>query len=187
MTGETTARLRAETAEAHRRLEDNLDIFGKIASADARRRLVQRFHGLHAGAEAALAPWLTAVDGLAFGDRSRLPQLRRDLAALGCGDPAPPACRVAAPAGAAEALGLLYVLEGSSLGGRVIGRRLAADGIDDTGLSFLDPYGPQVGEQWRAFTAVLERETVGDADREAAVAGALRGFQLALDWLCEAA
>lgn len=186
MIGETTARLRAETADSHQRLEESLDLFTKVAERGSRRRLVERFHGLHAGAEQALAPWLAAIDGLEFDDRSRLPHLRRDLKTLGVSGEAA-ICPVATPADAAEALGLFYVLEGSTLGGHMIGKQLARDGVDDEGLTFLNPYGAAVGERWRAFMTVLERETASASDRDAAVAGARRGFALVTDWLCEAA
>ena len=185
MIGETTARLRTATATAHQRLEDDLDIFGKVAGADSRRRLVERFHGLHVGAERALSPWLHDIDGLVFGERSRLPALDRDLKALGATVAGlVPVCAVASPASVAEALGMLYVLEGSTLGGHVIGRRMASEGLDRVGLTFLDPYGARVGERWRDFLAVLERETASDAAREAAATGARRAFAVTHDWLC---
>jgi heme oxygenase len=74
---------------------------------------------------------------------------------------------------------LFYVLEGSSLGGRIILRDLARRGIDQAGLRFLDPYGAAAGERWSAFVQVLERE---GRDRRAAqfmMNGALQGFAYA--------
>ncbi len=56
-----------------------------------------------------------------------------------------------APTGQAEALGMLYVLEGSTLGGRFITGALAARGVIDPGLAFLDPYRDQTGVRWRSF------------------------------------
>lgn len=185
MTGETTARLRAETATAHERLETDLDIFTRVRRMQDRRRLVERFHGLHAGVERALAPSLASLADLDFPGRSRLPHLRRDLTALGAASPAAlPVCDIGPVVDAAEALGLLYVFEGSTLGGHVIRKRLAAEGHDADGLSFLDPYGAAVGERWRTFLAVLERETTDPAARAATTRGGRRGFALAHDWLC---
>lgn len=185
MIGETTARLRAETATAHERLETDLDIFAHVRRPPDRRRLVERFHGLHAGVERALAPWLEQVAGLDFAGRSRLPHLRRDLTALHAALPAAlPVCDVGPVGDRGEALGLLYVFEGSTLGGHVIRKRLAAEGQDADGLSFLDPYGAAVGERWRAFLAVLERQTADEAARASAVRGGRRGFDLAHGWLC---
>lgn len=187
MASETVVRLRDATRDEHQRLEDTLDIFGRIARPDGRRRLVERFYGLHAGAEQALSPLLEAVKDLDFSGRSRLPFLTADVRALG-GDPARlPICAVEPPAGVGEALGVFYVLEGSTLGGHVIRKQLEARGDNDRGLSFLDPYRDQGGARWRAFLRVLERETATAASRAAAVKGARAGFAMTRDWLCTAA
>ena len=184
MAVDVLSRLRAETRTAHEALEADLDIFRHLGSEAGRRRLARRFHGLHAGAEAALEPWLAAVPGLDYQARRRGPSLDRDLAHLGEEPPGP--CPVPPPASRAEALGFLYVLEGSTLGGQVIRKRLLKLGRSLDGLSFLDPYGPATGERWKAFLAVLDREcppSRPEAGR-AAARGGVRGFAAARDWLC---
>lgn len=181
------ARVRAETGEAHRRLEARLDIVEATASEAGRRRLVERFYGLHAGAERVLSPLLSSVVGLGYAERRRGEALESDLTALGHPDPGSvPICPLAAPASVAEALGLLYVLEGSTLGGKIIRRRLQDRGQAMTGLSFLDPYGSRTGAQWRAFLAVLHRESPpGDpATGDQVIEGGLAGFRHAEEWLC---
>lgn len=178
------SRLRAETRTAHEALETDLDIFRHLASEAGRRRLARLFHGLHAGAEAVLAPWLAAVPGLDWEARRRRPVLDRDLAHLG--EPAPPPCPVARPGSRAEALGLLYVLEGSTLGGQVIRKQLLKQGRSLDGVSFLDPYGADTGPRWKSFLAVLDRECPADDPNagQAAARGGLAGFTTARDWLC---
>jgi heme oxygenase len=50
----------------------------------------------------------------------------------------------------------MYVLEGATLGGRVISRHLAARGIGpDTGGAFFAGYGNQTGEMWKSFSAAM--------------------------------
>jgi hypothetical protein len=51
------------------------------------------------------------------------------------------------------------------------------------GLSFLDPYGDQVGERWRSFLSVVEAQA---SHAEAMVAGAVAGFRHAERRLCRA-
>ena len=126
-------RLREATRPAHERLEERLDMLSKLGSVEQRRTLAAAFHRLHAGMERELAPWLADLDGLDFDDRRRSLVLDADLAALGATAPAPTAAP--RPAGRAEALGLMYVLEGSSLGGKVIRKHaeravLHVDGTD---------------------------------------------------------
>ena len=184
MAVDVLSRLRAETRAAHQALEAELDIFRHLATEPGRRRLARRFHGLHAGAEAALAPWLSAVPGLDYEARRRRPALDRDLAHFG--EPAPPPCPVAPPASRAEALGFLYVLEGSTLGGQVIRKQILKRGQRLDGVSFLDPYGAQTGRRWQGFLAVLDRECPPERPEagQAAARGGVQGFTAARDWLC---
>jgi heme oxygenase len=68
----------------------------------------------------------------------------------------------------AEALGCLYVLEGSTLGGKIITRHLKKIlPLDERrGCSFFNSYGENVGRMWSSFLEVLGRhcERHGDAD-----------------------
>ena len=143
---------------------------------------MRRFHGLHIGAEAVLAPWLSAVPGLDFQARRRRALLDADLKALG--ETADPAPSHPAPASLPEALGQLYVLEGSTLGGQVIRKRVLGAGDTMRGLSFLDPYGAETGLRWKSFVGVLDRECRGPDQADAAVRGGLAGFEAARRHLC---
>lgn len=175
--------LRDATQADHQRLEARLDILTRIATTEGRRCLVERFHSLHAEAETALAPWLSDLPGLEFDARRRSIQLSADLETLG-GEAAPAPARAAPVAGVSEALGRMYVLEGSTLGGRVIRRAAEARGAGMRGLSFLDPYGERVGERWRAFLAVVDRQACTPEDVAAMIAGAVAGFRHAELRLC---
>src|SRR5205085_12280596 len=122
--------LREATRQAHRDPEDELKLLERVSTPAGRRALVQRFYGLHAGAERALGPLLSTVAGLDFEARRRAPLLAADLAELGVDAGRTPVCTLATPGSVGEALGVFYVLEGSSLGGAVIRRMLAARGED---------------------------------------------------------
>ncbi|CAN7551682.1 biliverdin-producing heme oxygenase [Phenylobacterium sp. LjRoot164] len=180
-------RLREATRPAHERLEERLDILARMQSLDGRRALAARFHSLHAGMETVLEPWLADVAGLDFSARRRTRSLEADLAALGLNPQTPAAAP--APADGAEALGFMYVLEGSSLGGKVIRKQAERAGLDMTGLSFLDPYGARTGEAWRAFLSVLDRESPphDTARGEAVARGGALGFAHAERVLLEGA
>lgn len=178
------SRLRAATSGLHLDVERRLDLLGQLSSAPARRRIVERFYGLHAGAELVLWPRLAGVAGLDLEARRRTDWLRRDLVSLGSSAIGAPVCRLAPPASTAEALGFFYVLEGSTLGGKIIRRAVEVAGADMTGLGFLNPYGAAVGERWRALTAVIERQAAGRPAIDDLVAGAVRGFETTRDWLC---
>ena len=77
------AALREATGEAHKALETDIDLFGRVADPERRRDLVARFHRLHASVEPAVEPWLGDMPGLEFGRRRRAEGIARDLAELG--------------------------------------------------------------------------------------------------------
>ena len=118
--------------------------------------------------------------------RRRLALIEQDLRALGINENAIRAidpCAAAACLGdnPDTALGSAYVLEGSTLGGRVITQHLSkASWCPSGGLQYFNPYGDETGSNWQALLRHLATAT-GDTDR--IVAGALRTFEILQDWL----
>lgn len=57
----------------------------------------------------------------------------------------------------AAAFGALYVMEGSSLGGKVICKTISENlGLAGVrGLKFFNSYGPETGSRWKTFLAAL--------------------------------
>ncbi|WP_158915861.1 biliverdin-producing heme oxygenase [Caulobacter sp. S45] len=179
-------RLRAATAVAHRRLERDLDLLRPPLLKDRFARLLERFWGFHVVWEATvgrhgdLAALMTS--------RSRLVHLKRDLQALGLS--AHEIARLPQCAAAADlshtveaAIGSLYVMEGSTLGGRLIGRALQGrPWLPEAGLTYFDPYRTETGTMWRAFQDHV-RSASSDADQPAIEAGATQTFELLRGWL----
>jgi heme oxygenase len=170
--------MREATDAVHRRLEERLDAVAQLADRARRPGLIARYAAFHLPADDVLRPFLDPVPELEFVARSRAQWLAPFANANAV--PAFPK-----PGTRWEALGLLYVLEGSALGGRVILRALAARGAIDPVLGFLDPYGSETGRLWRGFLSVLDRETGDDEARITdAVQGSVRGFAHAERVLC---
>ena len=176
------ARLRTETAPAHERLERSLDLLRRPLERERFTALLIRLHGFHQAWERALALRLPAAS--VPGPRLRL--IAQDLGALGLGDDtigAIPHCAQAASLGdhPDTALGSVYVLEGSTLGGRMIAHHLSeAAWLPPAGLRYFDPYGDATAARWRQTLAQLA-DAGGDADR--IVAGAVRTFEILQHWL----
>ena len=178
-------RLRTATAAAHARLESSLDLLAPPVSVERIGRLLEGFHGFHAVSEPAMArhPRLHAM----VRDRERLTHLRDDLLRLGRTGAQMQSLPLCSRAGllAAEsdqALGAFYVLEGSTLGGRLISRALAETPMRAVGLRYFDPYGEDTGRRWRAFKAWLDGEAAHS--RPAMVErGAVATFDLLTEWL----
>ena len=190
-TGDPGARmaLRQATAAAHERLH-HLPAFAALQAGSIGRddyaALLRRLFVFHRAVEESLKaapsllPW-----GIDIAARGRSPLLLDDLAFLGAPAmplPAPPELPTLGSAG--EALGCLYVTEGSTLGGRELARRLDPLLVPGSaeGRRFLLGHGPRHGEMWREFCRALE--TYGDtpARREEMIAAALAAFAVFGDW-----
>ncbi|MBE2316532.1 biliverdin-producing heme oxygenase [Solirubrobacter sp. CPCC 204708] len=139
--------LKVATAAHHERLERRVDVARHLRSRTAYRALLERFYGFHRPIEETLAPFAGPFT-------PRHPLLARDIAALG-GDVAklPTATRLPRVGSLHDALGVLYVLEGSALGGAVIGRMV------DQRLGLRSAFFARRGiaPRWRAFGAHVER------------------------------
>jgi heme oxygenase len=183
--GVVLGHLRLATTQHHQQLEDDLNVVERLSSPADRRAIVLRYYQMHAAADAVLGVWLGDMADLDYTSRRRTPLLLSDLRDLGLSVPPLRDASALMVASRAEALGALYVLEGSTLGGRVIRKALAARGHDHAGLGFLDPYGDRTGERWKSFISVLEREGADDLDGVAL--GGLAGFAQARACLVERA
>lgn len=181
-------RLRRETADLHARAEAAPRL-RRCLSPDYTLaeyiELLGAFYVLHAETERLLLrePCLTLRD--MFRSRRRSPLIARDLRGLG-GRPRAdqgseltallPLCETRS-----ERLGAAYVLEGSALGGALIGkalRRSLGAGIADRLLFHAAADG--LAGRWRDFLSVLDREA---EDAEGAIAAARTTFRAVTIWL----
>jgi len=76
------------------------------------------------------------------------------------------------------ALGCLYVMEGSTLGGKVILKHVSKKlGIEpDKGGSFFDGYGNETGRFWKLFLSTLQTYSLQNDADPAIIAGAADTF-----------
>jgi len=178
------ARLREATQPAHLRLEAGLRLLEEPLNEARVLRLLARFHGFHAAWEPALRGVIPAH---LLKARLKLPLLERDLRILGAADDflrGLPACLEAASfcRSEASAAGSLYVLEGSTLGGKVINRLLSgAPWYPARGLAYWDPYGADTGKRWKETLGYLESLPPGWSDE--VIASACATFDLLHSWL----
>ena len=171
------AALRRSTAQRHAAIEDLLAL-GSPFGLDHYGRVLCGFEAFLSVWEPAVARSLPEKLRPWFLSRCRSDLARRDLAALGLPRvPAPPAAHFLLP-GLPAALGSLYVLEGSALGGQVIARQAARDhalGPQD-GAAYFNGWGARTGAMWREFQQVLEVHDPGPQGRAQACASAQATF-----------
>ncbi|TNC05360.1 biliverdin-producing heme oxygenase [Methylobacterium terricola] len=182
-------RLRAETREAHEAIERDLAWETRVTTRGGYRALLVRFWGLHVVLEPALAD---AVRDPAFFDpRRRLGHLAADLRVLGLDEAAidalPRAVSMPLPSDRHQAFGVLYVLEGSTLGGQVIAKRIGRQlGLSpEDGCRYYAAHGRETGPMWKAFRQRLAEEALA-GDSDTIVAAATRTFDAMRHWLCAA-
>ncbi|QIJ76682.1 biliverdin-producing heme oxygenase [Methylobacterium sp. CLZ] len=174
------ARLRGATAAAHEALERDLDWEARVATLPGYRELLAGLRGFHAAYEPVIG--VALADPPFFDPRRRLPSLDADLHALdGTAPdtlPAPAAPRLAGPG---AALGALYVLEGSTLGGAVIGRHVARLHGAGVPLAYYAGRGRETGPLWRSFRERLDG--LPEEQAAAAFAAGIATFEAMRRWL----
>jgi heme oxygenase len=175
-------RLRAETRPEHDRLENGLRLADPGLTLPRYREVLARFFGFWSGWEPRMAAVL--ADEALLAPRRRLHLLRADLVALGIGPETLPACEPPPIHSRGEAFGSLYVMEGSTLGGRVILKRLGTLGLspETGGCSYFAGYGAETGAMWSRFLERLEAEA-DDANAPAIIGGARATFASLGDWM----
>ena len=181
--------LREATRDAHRDAEEAFDLDSRTASRREYAGLLLALHAFHSCAEQRLR----AVDGwdalgppVDLAARERASLLEQDLAHLGV-PVSPPAFPVTLPSleSLPAALGCLYVLEGSRLGGALVARRAVSALGADLPVTFFSSGGRPTGADWRSFQRSLDGfgATAGDGGAGAAVATARHTFSAFVECL----
>lgn len=178
--------LRTGTAGEHADVERALDLLDRHLERPRLVHVLQRLHGFWTAAEAGLDAWALRhpadARALTWSRRRRAALFADDLRALG----APRSAELPhlpAVVTTEAALGRMYVLEGSTLGGTVIDRHLAAlPHLADVRLGAFSPYGTQTGAMWHAFRAVTRDQVAAGANPDAVVAAARQTFAALAAW-----
>jgi heme oxygenase len=189
-----SARLRSETAASHRALEAVLDM---LAPSFDFARYCETLRGFHAFLHPLLAMIAAQVPARYCRDvnlQRHLERLDRDIAALRLA-PRRAAAGAELPriSGAAQAWGALYVIEGSTLGARILAPHFhAAFAIDaDSGCAYFSgdaaaPHDESRGLSWPAFRRLLDSAVETSAHSSAVDAANATFFALQC-WLVSAA
>jgi heme oxygenase len=152
--------------------------------------LLAAYLPLYAGLELAIEQYLSAYPPVFdYRPRRKLHWLVNDLAFFGHHAALTPAATP--PIGnLAELIGVLYVIEGSTLGGGLIARLITQHlGIDaEQGGAFFNAYGVDTQTRWQAFCTFIETIAASPAQQALAAQRAVttfKQFQQALDSAAE--
>lgn len=171
------AQLKQDTAEIHQRVESQLRFLRPDFTLSQYREVLLQFLGFYRSCEDRLQAATVGTELESFVcERLKSPSLEQDLALLGCGaeaiDRAPRPLDLPNLPTSVASLGMMYVLEGATLGGAIIERHLRqhfgwgghvdahppTTETDKQPLHFFGLYGAQVGQRWRAFVALTESQ-----------------------------
>lgn len=185
--------LKKETWPCHERLERQLDLLNSAFSASDYSRLLMAFLGYYRPVEShlnnypELRQWIPDLEL-----RAKTQWLENDLSVLGIADEVisqMPLCQDFPPiTNIPSALGSLYVLEGATLGGRIIAdhmNQLLGIGASNGG-AFFQGYGDKTIAMWQFFgeRMVAAVDSLGPVEA-AIVASACMTFESLGRWLVD--
>jgi heme oxygenase len=183
--------LKARTTDLHKRIETLVPLLDRDLTISGYTQYLQQLFPFYQQLERCLR----SVTGLSsvvadLDERWKTDLLAADLGInlVGSGDLFEFALTsdfIPQPRNIPEALGCLYVLEGSTLGAQILIRAVrgslgkAAEGK----THFLESYQSRTGEKWRRLCAILNAALVDPAELEITVASARSTFAGLYDWL----
>ncbi len=180
--------LRTATAVEHEQVESALGLMDPHLGRDRLVEVLIRLHAFWTAAEAGLDAWAhrsPADAGVVDWSRRRRAHLfAADLRELGAAPPDDGGPELPAVEDTDQALGRLYVLEGSTLGGTFISRHLATLPAlgPDVRLGAFSPFGAETGAMWHAYRRVTRERVAAGGDADRVVAAARATFTALAAW-----
>ena len=194
------SRLRLETRAEHEAVEQVLDLMSPALTHQCYRQQLEQFYGFYAPLEEALlargkcladepaeATLSAAIASALVFRLTKTAHLQQDLQYLGVRTRGLVLCSHLPPLGTqAEVLGCLYVIEGATLGGRMITQHVRSTlGITPTtGGSFFDGYGDDTGRMWQGMRKLLVGGSPNAQTENSIVSNAISTFACLRIW-CE--
>ncbi|MHA4844492.1 biliverdin-producing heme oxygenase [Flavitalea antarctica] len=174
--------LKEYTAEAHTDLERKMiPHLKKISSRDEYVNLLDFMHGFYEPLEERLAPFLPEGPS-----HSPSANIVKDINELDAGYQLSGKKAPGLPDihSAANALGVLYVIEGSTLGGQIITKMLSKQIESDStgGFSFYNPYGEETLANWNNFKKKLD-QPFDENEKKEIIEGANETFRTLNNWI----
>ncbi|RCH55464.1 heme oxygenase [Mucilaginibacter hurinus] len=153
-------------------ISDNIKEYTKTAHTDLEKIVVQKlkdvrsetdyagllkyFYAYFSALETAIAPYINQQILADYDLRRKADKLEHDIQELGSEIANLPQVTLPKIGDARQAMGALYVMEGSVLGGTIIVQMLKKAGIN-TGLTFFGGYGEDNGTMWGKFVMALNK------------------------------
>lgn len=182
--------LRAQTADVHEALHHHSGfaaLFGDALNMSDYHQLLQRMHGFYAPLDAAIFNCLDQHDCQTdFGYASRSEILKQDLVDLSLDADLGSLCKEATALVTPDSIGgVLYVIEGATLGGGQIDRAVQRHLPDGqmAGRRYWAWCRAENGRRWQMTIRFIEQLYSSGTSIEDLTSGANRTFQLFTEWM----
>jgi heme oxygenase len=174
-------KLKEATRDQHEGLENTVDVMKESLTEEDYKHLLLKFYRFYAPIEEAIGKLDWNEVGYSYENRRKVPKLEEDLEFLGASgqrDELEPWTETPGIEDHASGLGVLYVLEGATLGGQIINRHLREHlGVEPgAGASFFSGYGPKTGEMWKEFAQLVDSYSVKFGGEEKMIRAARETF-----------
>lgn len=182
--------LKTNSRKDHDSIESKVDLVKLAAHPEHYEKLLKAMYGFYHTIEAGLIPFKNEFQnlGINLDERLKLNLLSEDLAHFNVSAETLPVCaNTPAMTNIQEAMGVLYVLEGSTMGGQIIFRQLLKSGIiseGSAGGNFFKPYGEATMPMWMKFKESLNK--LSGIDDDAVLNKARETFNKMEVWLVKA-
>jgi heme oxygenase (biliverdin-IX-beta and delta-forming) len=149
--------IRSATAVEHKKLEDRLFPFlNNIQSNEQYAQLLNAFYGYIFPVQEKIAAFIDHSVVPDMNERRNAAYIAADLETLNLPLAGSFAETLPDIHDHASAMGALYVLEGSTLGGKIIAKTISEKIEPTEAFRFFRGYGPETGPMWKKFTQYIE-------------------------------
>jgi heme oxygenase (biliverdin-IX-beta and delta-forming) len=179
-----TDELKNATQENHQRLEGKLVRQMKsMQSVDDYIQLLQNFYTFFAPLESQITKYVDDTVLPDIAERRKTELLHRDLEKLNGHKGETDRTQTMTIANSAEAIGTLYVMEGSTLGGPFIAQLIKKQLPDvPAAYTFFEGYGTATQEMWQRFRTTINELRLSPEAQQQALNKANETFEKMYDW-----
>lgn len=182
--------LKTNSRSDHDSIENSIDLVKCASESESYLKLIKAFYGYYKPIEIIFDSYQNEFQNLGIDVKARhkLNLLTDDLKHLGLSQNdisnLPTCHNLTEIKDLSEAIGALYVLEGSTMGGQIIFRQLSKSGIvtngDEKGR-FFKAYGADTMKMWNDFKNSLNK--IPEADNDVVLSKAKETFNTLEAWL----
>lgn len=182
----SSTQIKSYTKDAHLETERLLiPLLKNLSSTEDYVHILQMFYGFYQPLEKAIEPYLLPIlpD---LQERRKSTWLVRDLKNLRIKPTANVCANVPLIDSPFKALGAMYVLEGSTLGGPIIAKMVHSNpaiAIDDAALGFFSGYKDNNLQMWQVFLSFLEETITNEEELKKTMEAARETFIALKNWI----